>query len=581
MKVPCAVLVLGATQSFRPLAELFLARFSEEAAASRPCELALVLFENVSTAELSKLVDERRPVLSVHAANGFVILGPLQVAGHSVCLDCYQYWMATAEAAMEEAAAPPRNEDMILAAGLGAKLVAAYPDPAAFSDLLQGLVSVNTDTLVFTTHSLFRRRDCKYCGELVNPTPQALRAHCSSLVGIVRKMDITAEPIAGVYVGLASFVSPLAVGDARPRLRERLCTGRGLSAQQAEESCIGEAVERFSLVFRGDEPMVRGRLDEVGGVHPNEIMRISERQFEDREEWNRSADERFTVPERFDPSRPIDWIRAEDLVSGETVLVPAACCLMWYRSRHGDVPFGLADTIGCASWSNWQGALANALLEMVERDALAIWWYNRLQRPAISVESLEHPPLMEIQKGLAGLGRNLVLLDVTTDLGIPTYVSIAALADGSEPLFSSASDFSPRSAATRAASEILQFWFAATHHKTIDLEIHKWLSTATLASQSYLCPAGTTEAIGEPPIWANEQRLQGCIEAMTKCGLRPIGLDQSRADVALKTARAIVPGMRHIWNRRAAGRLFDVPVQLGWRATPLAEEDLNSICCMI
>jgi oxazoline/thiazoline synthase len=39
----------------------------------------------------------------------------------------------------------------------------------------------------------------------------------------------------------------------------------------------------------------------------------------------------------------------------------------------------------------------------------------------------------------------------------------------------------------------------------------------------------------------------------------------------------IVPGLRHFWARFATGRLYDVPVQMGWLCAPLTEEQLNPI----
>jgi hypothetical protein len=41
--------------------------------------------------------------------------------------------------------------------------------------------------------------------------------------------------------------------------------------------------------------------------------------------------------------------------------------------------------------------------------------------------------------------------------------------------------------------------------------------------------------------------------------------------------KVLVPGLRHFWTRFGAGRLYDVPVQLGWLDRPTAEEDLNPI----
>ena len=52
-------------------------------------------------------------------------------------------------------------------------------------------------------------------------------------------------------------------------------------------------------------------------------------------------------------------------------------------------------------------------------------------------------------------------------------------------------------------------------------------------------------------------------------------LDQTRPDIRLPVARVVVSGMHHFWQHFAPGRLFDVPVEMGWRTRPLAEAELN------
>jgi ribosomal protein S12 methylthiotransferase accessory factor len=37
----------------------------------------------------------------------------------------------------------------------------------------------------------------------------------------------------------------------------------------------------------------------------------------------------------------------------------------------------------------------------------------------------------------------------------------------------------------------------------------------------------------------------------------------------------MVPGMRHFWRRLGPGRLYDVPVKLGWLAEPTPEDKVN------
>lgn len=54
-------------------------------------------------------------------------------------------------------------------------------------------------------------------------------------------------------------------------------------------------------------------------------------------------------------------------------------------------------------------------------------------------------------------------------------------------------------------------------------------------------------------------------------------LDQTRPDIGLKVVKVIVPGMRHMWKRLGPGRLYQVPVKLGWLKEPLIENQLNPI----
>lgn len=58
-------------------------------------------------------------------------------------------------------------------------------------------------------------------------------------------------------------------------------------------------------------------------------------------------------------------------------------------------------------------------------------------------------------------------------------------------------------------------------------------------------------------------------------------LDQTRPDVKMPVVKVIVPGLRHFRARFAPGRLYDVPVQMGWQERSLAEEELNPFPCLI
>ena len=55
----------------------------------------------------------------------------------------------------------------------------------------------------------------------------------------------------------------------------------------------------------------------------------------------------------------------------------------------------------------------------------------------------------------------------------------------------------------------------------------------------------------------------------------------TRPGIGVPVIRVAVPGLRHLWARFAPGRLYDVPVQLGWRSRPIAARRLNPIPLMI
>ncbi|HVV81730.1 MAG TPA: YcaO-like family protein, partial [Kofleriaceae bacterium] len=71
--------------------------------------------------------------------------------------------------------------------------------------------------------------------------------------------------------------------------------------------------------------------------------------------------------------------------------------------------------------------------------------------------------------------------------------------------------------------------------------------------------------------------VRACVARAAARDLEVLVLDQTRPDLALSAVKVLVPGLRHFWPRLGPGRLYDVPVALGRRAAPLAEEQLNPV----
>jgi ribosomal protein S12 methylthiotransferase accessory factor len=73
------------------------------------------------------------------------------------------------------------------------------------------------------------------------------------------------------------------------------------------------------------------------------------------------------------------------------------------------------------------------------------------------------------------------------------------------------------------------------------------------------------------------EQVTACVNLAKRAGLDFLVLDQTRPDIEVPVARVIVPGLRHFYRRFAPGRLYDVPVKLGWRDRALSEHELNPL----
>jgi len=115
-----------------------------------------------------------------------------------------------------------------------------------------------------------------------------------------------------------------------------------------------------------------------------------------------------------------------------------------------------------------------------------------------------------------------------------------------------------------------------------DGETMSWLAHATVERERYLAGdprAPVRRATDFPRKWHDDLRddLLLCQSLVEAKGMEMLVLDQSRTDIGLSAVKVFVPGLRHFWARFASGRLYDVPVELGWRDYRLSEDELNPI----
>jgi ribosomal protein S12 methylthiotransferase accessory factor len=354
-----------------------------------------------------------------------------------------------------------------------------------------------------------------------------------------------------------------------------IASGKGRTAEQARAGALSEAIERYSALYRGDEKRIRARLSELGGaaVHPHELQGFSAAQYQQRQGVRPREEPRRAVPLPYDSDAPIDWTPVWSLTHGRRRYVPTSYCYL-------NAPPPLEEQVcyfnsnGNAAGNCLEEAILQGFLELVERDAVAVWWYNRVRRPRVDLQSFGEPYFLALQEYYSAQGLRLWVLDITHDLGLPAFVAVAWASDSGRLWAGAGCHFEARLAVQRALTEVNQ----CLNHR--DLTNSPW-TAAALGDSTFLLPDETAvrTRADYPDSRSEDLRddVQACVERVGRAGLETLVLDQTRPDIGLTAVKVIVPGLRHFWPRFGPGRLYDVPVRMGWLPKAHEESALNPL----
>ncbi|HIQ32676.1 MAG TPA: YcaO-related McrA-glycine thioamidation protein [Methanothermococcus okinawensis] len=115
----------------------------------------------------------------------------------------------------------------------------------------------------------------------------------------------------------------------------------------------------------------------------------------------------------------IRWIEGFDLIKECTVEVPAESVFHPYRGK-----LFRSNTNGIASGNNLHEAILHGALEVIERDAWSIAELSGNTYRRIDVEGAKNPLIHELLERFESASVNVVLKDLTSDVGIPTVGAV-------------------------------------------------------------------------------------------------------------------------------------------------------------
>ena len=557
--------------------------------------------------------------------------------GHGPCWECLACRMrghqevqgflrnvAGEEAAFRPFAVQPAAAEGIY--GLAAAELAKWIVLQEAAPLHAHAIAMNVGTFASSRHGVMRRPQCPACGSeaLRRPdrppvpirlkespkadqsdsgsrtvAPEATLARYRHLVGPVggvvtwlsRTTDETDTWLHVKWAGNNMGMGSRTLSSLRRSLRSK-AAGKGSTRKQSEVSALCEAIERYSGVRCGEEICVRRRFIEFDAedeaIHPNDVQLFSSEQLDNAQRINAMGHPYNIVPNHFDTEAEVDWTPVWSFTQGRHRYLPTS--LLYSMPSELRSPAELiADSNGCAAGNTLEEAILQGFYELVERDAFAIWWYNRLRVPSVDISSFNDEFLSRATDYYARCDRDLWLLDITSDFGIPVFVALSRRlnAQTEDIIYGAGAHASPRTAALRAICELNQCltWFPRSGGNDGKPRIDDplalwWWRTARIADCSWLTPAADaepTENLRYPVIETTDIRedVERCRAIVESKSMEFLVLDQTRPDIGMPVVRVIVPGMRHFWARFAPGRLYDVPVLMGHRRKPLGEAELN------
>ncbi len=391
-------------------------------------------------------------------------------------------------------------------------------------------------------------------------------------------------------------------------------------AEAARRAAIGEAVERYcgNFVPRGLQKASYEALAAAGelAIDPTELALYSPRQH---------ATRGFPfVP--FTRTLEVYWAAGRRLSDGSPAWVPASLVYPNYfvdRLAH-EPRTHFVNLAGIAAGASREDAERSALEEIVERDAISIWWLSGGSQQELDWRSEPRLAAAMAPRDPATAAPEYRVFAIANGCGVPVIAAVLRDGDGIVTL-GAASRPDPVDAAAKALTEAVhlrgysrellqqdgKIW-QLMKDGILDQRVYKayredrsyrdayrsdWRDVVDLGchAQIYLDPRMAEHLSrfegGAPPLpcatvpaFSAEERRDlraAYLARLAAEGLSAYSVDVTTPDVAaagLSVVRAVVPGM--VGNAPAAfpplggRRLYEEPRRHGWRTEYLREDDV-------
>jgi ribosomal protein S12 methylthiotransferase accessory factor len=317
-------------------------------------------------------------------------------------------------------------------------------------------------------------------------------------------------------------------------------SGRGLDTFQAFASCVGEGVEYLSQLEWGGE-----QYRSVDFTNPPEGMSAD----------SHAAFRAALRAAAIDLNGPVNLVRARVLAGDKDTLVPAdECFRMRRRAREYRLKgFGA----GCAAGQDTARATLVALLELIERDAAALWWLGGSRGCEIGAELL--PAFrddLDALRGATAVPRKTWLLDITSDLGVPSVAAMSVDASGGDFACGLAAKVALPEAIRAATLELCQMELsnslvrqklAEGGEGALNAMDRRHVRRMNVAADcSLLLPARPPRAVEASSFGSPEQQLEWLADRLSRRSVETFVVDLTRPALGISAVRVLAPALQRM-----------------------------------
>ncbi|MBI5507841.1 MAG: YcaO-like family protein [Deltaproteobacteria bacterium] len=321
-------------------------------------------------------------------------------------------------------------------------------------------------------------------------------------------------------------------------------SGKGLTAEQAQASAIMELAERYSWIHFDYEHAPGYRLATHAEIVATGVETVPASYFLSNFPFltEREPYERDLLRTR------LRWVLGTRLVDGSPYYYPLNWHNMLYSSN------------GLASGNRFEEAVLQGLCEVIERETIFRLHMEKRLGASIDLTSLTHPLLREVLQTGENNGIRWSVVDMTSDLGVPSMVvrgtrpadegllTYEGVGHGCHP--------DPEKAIIRALSEYFEgfSWMCKVQERfgadfkglqallpIGNLGFHALYNPEVLRDTTGVIPVGRVPSVARSDIKEEIELIVGALEAK---GYTVVVIDKSYPPLTIPVVRVFVPEMR-------------------------------------